>query len=76
MHIQGKPEEPGRGKEKESSGQGSKGGKKSLNLNEDFPTFLTQEIISETSDWSRASRETCFSQHVRLSYSKDSQGDL
>ena len=50
MHIQGKPEEPGRGKEKESSGQGSKGGKKSLNLNEDFPTFLTQEIISETSD--------------------------
>ena len=47
MHIQGKPEEPGRGKEKESSGQGSKGGKKSLNLKEDFPTFLTQEIISE-----------------------------
>ena len=41
MHIQGKPEEPGRGKEKESSGQGSKGGKKSLDLNEDFPTFPT-----------------------------------
>ena len=40
-NIQGKPEEPGRGKEKESSGQGSKGGKKSLDLNEDFPTFPT-----------------------------------